>query len=203
MTATAFVRAGLIWVAVALAIVVPVAVAATSPLLAYRDAIYGAAGLAGVLALALLLIQPLLAGGYLPGMTARQGRQVHRVTGALLVLAVVLHVAALWLTSPPDVIDTLLFASPAPFAPFGTIAMWGIFAAAALALFRHRLTPRRFRVAHGGVVLAVVLASVAHVLLIEGTMGPLTKAALCLLAVAATVKVLSDLRLWRLIWRRA
>lgn len=203
MTAKALMRSALIWVALALAVVVPLAVAASSPLLAFRQPIYGIAGFAGVVALALLLIQPLLAGGYLPGLGARHGRQVHRATGVALVTCVVLHVAGLWITSPPDVIDTLLFTSPAPFAPWGVIAMWGMFAAAGLAAFRHRLRPRHFRVGHGGLVLIVVAASVAHAMLIDGTMGVISKTLLCILAVAATVKVLADLRVWRLIRRSA
>lgn len=196
-------RSGLIWAALALAIALPLGVAATSPLLQWRDPVYIAAGLAGVAALALLLVQPLLAGGYLPGLSGRQGRRVHGAIGLALVAAVILHVGGLWVTSPPDVIDTLLFRSPAPFAVWGALAMWGIFAAATLALARHRLGARRFRLTHGGVVLAVVVTSVAHAALIEGTMGLISKALLCLLALAATVRVLSDLRLWRLVRRRS
>jgi hypothetical protein len=203
MTATALVRSALIWAALALAVFVPLAVAATSPLLAFRQPIYGIAGFAGVVALALLLIQPLLAGGYLPGVAARHGRRVHRATGVALVTCVVLHVVGLWITSPPDVIDTLLFAAPAPFAPWGVIAMWGMFAAAGLAAFRHRLRPRYFRIGHGGLVLIVVLATVAHAMLIDGTMGLISKTLLCVLAITATFKVLADLRVWRLIRRSA
>ena len=45
-------------------------------------------------------------------------------------LTVIVHVAGLWLTSPPDVIDVLLFRSPTPFSAWGAIAMWAVFAAA-------------------------------------------------------------------------
>ena len=58
----------LIWAVFVLAIVIPFAVAATSPLLAWREPIYIVAGFAGVLAMGLLLAQPLLIGGYLPGL---------------------------------------------------------------------------------------------------------------------------------------
>ena len=47
---------------------------------------------------------------------------------AVLVIAVVLHVAGLWVTSPPDVIDALLFVAPTPFSNWGIIAMWALFA---------------------------------------------------------------------------
>ncbi|MEL7174650.1 MAG: hypothetical protein AAFN05_17005, partial [Pseudomonadota bacterium] len=67
-------RAILIWAVLAAALIVPVAVAATSPLLAWREPVYIAAGFAGVVTLGLLLLQPLLAGGYLPGVSTRFAR---------------------------------------------------------------------------------------------------------------------------------
>ena len=194
-------RAILIWLALGAAIFVPVAVAAASPLLAWRQPVYIAAGFAGIIAMALLLVQPLLAGGYLPGLPARHGRRVHRIVGAALVLVVVLHVAGLWITSPPDVIDVLLFSSPTPFSDFGAVAMWAVFAAALLAAFRHRLRPRTWRLGHSALVVVVVVTSVAHAMLIEGTMGTVSKAVLCALAIAALVKVLVDLRVLSL-WKR-
>jgi len=197
-------RAILIWGALGLAIAVPLAIAATSPLLAWRQPVYIASGLAGVLAMALLLVQPLLAGGYLPGVSMRRGRAVHRWVGVTLVTAVVAHVAGLWVTSPPDVIDALLFRSPTPFSAWGVVAMWALFAAALLALLRHRLhiRPRTWRLGHSALVAVVVAGSVVHAMLIDGTMGTLSKAALCALAFAATIKVLVDLRAWTLLIRR-
>lgn len=197
-------RAILIWGALGLAIAVPVAVAATSPLLAWRQPVYIASGLAGVLAMALILVQPLLAGGYVPGLPMRRGRRVHRWVGVALVTAVVAHVAGLWVTSPPDVIDALLFRSPTPFSAWGVVAMWALFAAALLALLRHRLRirPRVWRLGHSALVAVVVAGSVVHAMLIDGTMGVLSKVALCALALAATVKVLVDLRAWTLLTRR-
>ncbi len=174
-------RAVLIWLALAVAIAVPLAVAAASPLLAWRQPVYIAAGFAGVIAMALLLVQPLLAGGYLPGLPVPRGRRVHRVAGIALVAAVVVHVAGLWITSPPDVIDALLFVAPTPFAYLGVIAMWAVFAAALLAALRRRLRPRVWRLAHTTVAAVVVAASVGHAMLIEGTMGTVSKAALCAL----------------------
>ena len=85
-----------------------------------------------------MLVQPLLIGGYLPGLSGRIGRRAHHWIGGALVVAVVIHVGGLWITSPPDMIDALLFASPTPFSPFGVIAMWAIFAVALLAAFRRR-----------------------------------------------------------------
>src|SRR5262245_58063915 len=116
-------RATLIWAALAGALCVPIAAAAVSPLLAWRGPVYILAGFAGIIALGLLLVQPMLIGGYLPGLTYR-GRRVHHWIGGALVVAVVIHVGGLWITSSPDMIDALLFVSPTPFSPFGVIAMW-------------------------------------------------------------------------------
>ena len=190
-------RSVLIWAALATVLTVPVVVAAMSPLLAWRDPIYIAAGLAGVVALSLLLIQPLLAGGYLPGLRLRLGRRLHAWVGAGLVAMVVVHVAALWLTSPPDVVDALLFQSPTPFSVWGVIAMWAVFAAALLAALRGRLRLRLmlWRLCHISLALVIVVGSVVHAVLIDGTMGVLSKAAISALVMATLAKVIVDLRL--------
>ncbi|MEA2821484.1 MAG: hypothetical protein QOJ86_3488 [Bradyrhizobium sp.] len=187
----------LIWAALAAAICVPIAAAAASPLLAWRGPLYIIAGFAGILALGLMLVQPLLAGGYLPGLEAWRGRRVHRWTGAALVVAILIHVAGLWITSPPDMIDALLFVSPTPFSPFGVIAMWAIFAVAFLALLRRRLRLRTWRIAHMSLAVVIVAGSVVHGMLVEGTMETMSKAMLCALVLGATVKVMADLRVWR------
>lgn len=197
-------RSLLIWAALVIAVLVPLALAVASPLLAWRQPVYIAAGFAGIAAMILLLVQPLLIGGYLPGLGGPRGRRVHRWVGGLLVASVVIHVAGLWITSPPDVIDALTFTSPTPFSAWGVIAMWAVFAAALLAALRKRLhlRPRNWRLAHTGLVSVTVIGSVVHALLIEGTMEPLTKAVLCVLVVAATMKVIADLRVWATRTRR-
>ena len=198
------IRAALIWASLATAITVPMAIAATSPLLAWRDPVYIASGFAGMVAMALVLIQPLLAGGYLPGLPTRPGRRVHLWVGGALVGMVVAHVAGLWLTSPPDVIDALLFDSPTPFSVWGVVAMWAAFAGALLAVLRGRLRigPKAWRISHTVLAVVIVVGSLVHALLVEGTMGPASKAAFCALVLAATAKVLVDLRVWTLLTRR-
>jgi len=190
-------RPVLIWAALAAALAVPVGVAATSPLLAWRDPIYIAAGFAGVVALGLLLLQPLLAGGYLPGLRMQLGRRLHAWVGAGLAVAVAAHVAALWLTSPPDVVDALLFRSPTAFSAWGVVAMWAVFAAAILAAFRRRLRLRLmvWRLCHLTLAMGIVVGSVVHAMLIDGTMGLVSKAALSALVMATAAKVMVDLRL--------
>ncbi|WP_198376076.1 ferric reductase-like transmembrane domain-containing protein [Neoroseomonas rubea] len=190
-------RSVLIWAAVAVALVVPIVAAAASPLLAWREPIYVAAGFAGVVALGLLLLQPLLAGGYLPGVRMRLGRQLHAWVGTGLVFAVVVHVAALWLTSPPDVVDALLLSSPTPFSAWGVVAMWAVFATALLAALRGRLRLRLFvwRVCHISLAVVIVVGSVVHAILIDGTMELVSKLVLSALVLAAVAKVVLDLRL--------
>ncbi len=201
MTGPQPVRSGLVWAIVAMAIAVPGILAATSPLLAWRDPIYITGCIAGVAALALLLLQPLLAGGYLPGLRIRRGRNVHACVGTALVAAVALHVAALWLTSPPDVIDALLFRSPTPFSVWGVVAMWAVFVTALLAALRRSQRPRVWRLCHTVLAVVIVVATVVHAILIEGTMDPVSKAALCVLVLAATAKVMGDVRLPAMIRR--
>ena len=192
-------RVTLIWALLAAAVFVPIAAAAASPLLEWRRPVYILAGFAGIVALGLMLVQPLLIGGYLPGLSGRIGRRAHLWIGGTLVAAVVIHVAGLWITSPPDMIDALTFTSPTPFSPFGVIAMWAIFAVALLAVLRRRLglRPQTWRTAHMLLAIVFVVGSVVHGILIEGAMETVSKAALCVLVLAATVKVMADLRVWK------
>lgn len=192
-------RSILIWLGLGIAVGLPIMVAAQSPLLAWRAPVYIVAGFAGVLSMALMLVQPLLAGGYLPGLPPRRGRRVHAITGVALVIAVLLHVAGLLITSPPDAIDALTLRAPTTFSYLGVLSMWTIFGAAALAVSRRYMLPRHWRLGHAACVSIAVVAGVGHALLIDGTMGLATKAILCALVIAATIKVMSDLRVWRLL----
>src|SRR6202008_4599032 len=67
------VRLTLIWAALTAAVCVPIAAAAASPLLAWRGPVYILAGFAGILALGLVLVQPLLAGADFPGACGSSG----------------------------------------------------------------------------------------------------------------------------------
>ncbi len=189
-------RKALIWAALVTALALPVFAAALSPLLAWRDPIYISAGFAGIIGMSLMVVQPLLAAGYLPDLPVYRGKRIHRRVGVTLVTAVVIHVLALWITSPPDVIDALLFVSPTPFSAWGVIAMWAVFAAAVLAGFRRRLRWRIWRLGHTTLAATAVVCSVVHALLIEGTMETVSKVALCMLVLAVTAKVFVDLKVW-------
>jgi hypothetical protein len=188
----------LIWATVVAAIAVPMAAAAVSPQLEWRHPVYIVAGFAGIIALGLLLVQPLLIGGYLPGLSAQGRRRLHRWIGGMLVVAVAIHVGALWITSAPDVIDALLFASPTPFSAWGVIAMWATFTAALFASLRRRLRVRlrTWRIGHSFLTGIIVVGTTVHAILIEGTMETVSKVALCALVIVATMKVFADLRVW-------
>ena len=181
-------RSVVIWCLFTLSIGLPIALATTSPFLAYRQPIYVTADFSGVMGLALLVTQPLLAMGVLPGLKRPAGRRVHRWTGVALLMVVALHIIGLWITSPPDVIDVLLVRSPTPFSIWGLAAMWALAVAAALVIFRRRLRLRTstWSGAHLLVVSIAVVGTVVHALRIEGTMETVSKTILGVLAVAAT-----------------
>ncbi|MEL6685695.1 MAG: ferric reductase-like transmembrane domain-containing protein [Pseudomonadota bacterium] len=189
-------RVVLIWGALALAVATPIFAAANSPLLQWRDPIYIIAGFAGIIGMALMLLQPLLVSGVLPGPSPQTSRLLHRTGGAVLVLAVVVHVAGLWITSPPDVIDVLLFRSPTPFAIWGALAMWAVFAAALLAGLRGRLPLRAWRWGHTALVSLAVVGTIIHAIQILGTMEPITKSLLAILLGAALVLAIAKRRVW-------
>ncbi len=184
------------WLVLCTAIAVPIAVAINSPQLAWRGPVYIASGFAGIVAMSLLLVQPLLVGGYLPGFRRMRGRKAHGWMGISLLGAVIIHVAGLWITSPPDVIDALLFRSPTPFSLWGVIGMWVVFFAAFMAIMRRRLRipARTWRFAHALLAISIVASSTAHAVLIDGTMGTMSKVLLCALAIGATLWTVISLR---------
>ena len=186
-----------LWALVVFAISLPVIAVATSPLLAWRDPIYIAAGLAGVIGLALMLVQPLLALGVLPGLPPRRGRRVHRWIGAALVILIGLHIGGLWITSPPDVVDALLLRSPTPFSLWGVISMWAILAVACLAMLKPRLRVRIWRLGHTLLFTVIVATTILHALLIDGTMESVTKFGLSTLTAAATLWAVLALKAWK------
>ena len=185
----------LVWSGLAAIIIVPILIAAYSPYLASRDVVYIVAGFAGIIGLGLFLLQPLLAAGYLPGPRRIQ-RKWHRLVGTTIIVVAALHVGGLYLTSPPDTIDALLFAAPTSFSVFGVIAFWGIILTAVLVLLRRRLGLRypAWHVLHNAIVLVVVASTVIHALQIEGTMGTISKLVLCGAALVATAVTLTDFR---------
>ena len=187
----AAVRRAVVWLALVGVVAATLTQAAMSPLLAWRDPIYIAAGFAGIMALCLLLFQPLLAGGLLPGISAIRARRVHRWLGGGLSLAVLVHVGWLWLTSPPDVIDALLLRSPTPFSIWGVLALWSVLIAAFLVMLRKRtrLPVITWRIIHKVLAVVTVIGSVVHALKIEGTMGLVSKYVLCAMVIAVCLWV--------------
>lgn len=193
---------GAIWAGVAAVMGVPVLLAAFSPWLAYRDLPYIVGGFAGIVGLALLFLQPLLAAGYLPGPGTAKERRWHRWVGAAIVACVLAHVSGLYITSPQDTMDALLLVAPTPFSVYGVIALAGIVAIALMVALRRRMGLRysAWRLIHNGVAAIVVIATVVHALQIEGAMEPWSKWGLSVAVLAATGVVLVDLRVLRA-WR--
>ena len=189
----------LVWLALAALIAAPLAIAASSPLLASRNTAYVVAGLAGAAAMAVLVIQPLLAAGYLPGLPITRAKAVHRWAGAVLFLLVAAHVGGLYLTSPADAVDALLLVSPTPFSVYGVAAMWALILTLLLVSARRRLgwRPSFWRIFHNALAAVIVIGSVVHALLIDGTMGPMSKLILCSAVLAISAAVLIQLRVIR------
>jgi predicted ferric reductase len=181
----------LVWCLLAACLLVPVGIAAANPLQASRDALWIIGGMAGVVALALLFVQPLLAAGYLPGLSVLAVRRWHRLIGTLIIVTVGLHIGGLYLSSPEDISDALLLVAPTPFSVYGVIGLCGVVLTAILVALRSRSGLRyvSWRMIHNVLALAVVFATVAHALLIEGAMGSFSKLVLCSLVLAATVIV--------------
>ena len=167
----------------------PVIAAAFSPYLAWRGPVYIAAGFCGIIGMAVMPLQPVLARNVLPGLKPIRARTFHKWVGGLLLLCVMLHVAGLWLTSPPDMLDALFFRAPTLFSLWGVLAMWVIFATALLALLRRKigLRFRHWQFAHLTLTTLAVTLTCAHAVLIEGTMETATKYLLCALCLGGLV----------------
>lgn len=182
-----------IWSGIALLVAVPVALATTSPYLGYRSMPYIIGGFAGILAVALFLLQPLLALGALPGMNKVHSRSWHRWVGASIVVAVLIHVGGLYITSPADTVDALLLVSPTAFSIYGVIAMWGVVFTAVLVVCRRRLRLRysTWQLVHNGLALVVVISTVIHAVMIQGAMEEVSKWVLCLAVLATTTGALA------------
>jgi hypothetical protein len=190
------------WILAVAVVVVPVAVAVASPLQAYRDPIWIVGGLAGVAGLALLFVQPVLIGNLLPGLHSVQTRPWHRWAGSAVMAMVLLHVGALYVTSPEDITDALLLVSPTPFALYGVIGLVGVVLTALIALVRTRLPIGLWRAIHVALAAVIVAASVVHAVQIEGVMGEVSKWVLCVFALAATAAVVVKAMLNRMRLRR-
>ena len=179
-------------------------IAALNPLQVSRNPAYIIASIAGVLGLGLLLLQPLLAAGYLPGLPLVKMRRWHQWIGSCIVIAVALHIGGLYLTSAPDTIDALLLVSPTPFSVYGVTAMWGVVLTALLVAMRKHLglKPSLWRIFHNLLALMVVIATVVHALMIEGTMGQISKIVLCAAIIVATATAVVHLRLVKPLLKR-
>lgn len=182
-------RSAIIWALVTTSVIVPLLLAANSPLLQWRDPVYKVAGFCGVLTLALLLLQPLLACNQLPGINNIHSKRLHRIIGTTLVVTITIHITGLWITSPPDVVDALLFRSATPFSIWGVAAMWGVILTSVLVVLRKRtsIPPRIWKFAHKALATIIVTGTVVHAVLIDGTMETISKVVLCILLLSATL----------------
>jgi predicted ferric reductase len=194
MRPTPFWRSVTIWAALAVVMLAPVVLAAFSPYLAYRNAAYIMGGFAGIVCLSLLVIQPLLADGALPGLPLHRARRWHRVVGTLIALGVALHVAGLYLTSPMDTLDALLLVAPNTFSVFGVAAMWAVLLTLLIVTLRRRIRPAVWRRLHIALAAVIVIGTIIHAVQIQGAMEPISKALLCLAALCSSVLLIAKRR---------
>ena len=185
-------RGVLVWAGLGLIMVIPVLLATLSPYLAYRDAIYITAGFSGIVGLALLVLQPLLVSGVLPGFSAIRSRSWHHWVGSGILVCILVHIGGLYLTSPMDVMDALMLVAPTAFSFYGVAALWASVFIALLVLLRRplRLRPAVWRVIHGSLTLVLVVGTVVHALMIEGAMEPVSKWALSAVVLMSTLLTL-------------
>lgn len=194
MRPTPFWRSVAIWAALAIVMLAPVVIAAFSPYLAYRNAAYILGGFAGIVCLSLLVIQPLLADGALPGLSLPVARRWHRVVGALIAFGVALHVGGLYLTSPMDTLDALLLVAPNTFSVFGVAAMWAVMLTLLIVTLRRRIRPAVWRRLHIALAAVIVIGTIIHAVQIQGAMEPISKALLCLAALGSSVLLIAKRR---------
>lgn len=191
-----------VWLIVAAIAAVPVIAAALSPLQRGRETLWIIGGMAGVVALSLLFVQPLFTATAPVLTAAREGIRWHRWGGVAIIAMVALHVGALYVYSPEDVMDALLLVAPTPFSLYGVIGLWCVILTGVLAAARRRLRlgHRRWRIAHSVLAVAIVSATAVHAVLIEGAMEEISKLAICFAALATTtfgaveINVLGPLR---------
>ena len=174
----------LVWGVIATLMIGPIVLAAVSPYLAYRNPAYIVGGFAGIVGLALFIIQPLLSAGFPPDASPTKRRRWHQWTGSILISCVMLHLGGLYVTSPQDTLDALLLVSPTPFSLYGVVAMWTTLLIVALVLLKRRmgLRPPVWQLIHSSLALVIVFATVIHALQIEGTMEAISKWILCVAA---------------------
>lgn len=189
-----------VWCVLIVLSLLPLYLATESELLQWREPIYIVAGFAGIVAMAAMLFQPLLAIGLLPGINSLLSRKLHRFIGLLLVGSIIVHVAGLWITTPPDVIDALLFRSATPFSIWGVLAMWAVFLSATLVALRHkfRVKPALWRNAHKALAVVIVIGSVVHAFLIDGTMNTVSKYAMCIALLIFLIPAITSLQVVKL-----
>jgi predicted ferric reductase len=176
------------WTVIVAVAAVPVIAAAGSPLQAGRELLWVTGGMAGVVALSLLFVQPLLKAAAPALLPASSGTLWHRWTGIAIAVLVGLHIGALYLYSPDDITDALLLVAPTPFSLYGVISLWCLVLTILLVATRRRLglAKRWWRILHSVLAVAIVSAGVVHAVLIEGAMEEFSKLAVCAAARATT-----------------
>ncbi|SDN02982.1 hypothetical protein SAMN05216328_11733 [Ensifer sp. YR511] len=99
----------------------------------------------------------------------------------------VAHVGGLWLYSPEDVTDALLLRAPTPFSFWGVIGLGGLVVGALTGAARRRVPAALWTATHFVVASIATTSAAIHAWMIEGAMGPWSKALLCVAIVACLI----------------
>ncbi len=190
------------WIIVAVIAAVPVVAAAASPLQKGRELLWVIGGMAGVVAMSLLFVQPLFKAAVPTLLGARGAMRWHRICGVAIVAMVALHIGALYAYSPDDITDALLLEAPTRFSLYGVISMWCLVLTALLAAARRVLwlDYQLWRITHSVLAVAIVASGAVHAIQIEGAMEDYSKLVICVAALAVTtvaaleVNVLAPMR---------
>ena len=172
--------------ALASLLLLPISAALASPLQQGRDISWVLGGLAGILALGLLVVQMLLPTNWLRGLFAIGDMRLHRVLGIAVAGVVIAHVLGLYVYSPDDVRDALVLAAPT-YSRLGVLSAWCVLLSVVLALARRRLglTYSDWQILHAVLAVVVVATAVGHTVLIRGALDGPAELLLCGAAVLA------------------
>ena len=80
--------------------------------------------------------------------------------------------------------------------------MWAAFGAAGLAVYRRRFKLHQWHLGHSALVAIVAIGTVIHALLIDGTMGTVSKTVLALACLGALALAVRRMKPWSLLRKR-
>lgn len=167
-------------------VLLPVLLAALSPLQAGRAVPWVWGTLAGVLALSLVVVHVLLPTGWLNSFVGEHNLGWHRILGISITGLTLAHILGLYLYSPDDIGDALVLAAPT-YSRLGVLSAGCLVLSVVLAVTRRqlRLADADWKTIHSALAIAIVGTAVAHAVLLQGTLDGLAEGLVCGSAIVA------------------